>query len=285
MTNPATISPLRHILVGLAAQEDLDAKIHYTAELARRHDAKVTLLAVTDVERLRAVGPVPAGAAHHAEHLRESRVKKSHLLTDQAIGEFETAMQGAGVDLTVVRADDDPLDRLARAWRTHDLTILGLKSWFDHTILGAPKDALFQVINRGIRPVLAVPPGHQPVRNVVIFYNGSMESAKSMKQFIRFRLWPDAILHLTCINEPETEEPVHDLLAEAADLCRDHGFDVVTNALKGEVNTVMDAHLHAEKADLLVIGGGFRRILLYKKFGPHILHRIEQHDLPLFISH
>ena len=224
MTEKWEISPLRRILVGLACDEDVTAKSRYTAELAKRHNAHVTLLAVTDIERLKAVGPVPAGASHHAKQLREGRILKSRILTDQAIAAFEKEMSKAGLQLDVRQVDDDPLHALALAWRSHDLTLLGLKGWFDHSILGEPKDALYKVIDKGIRPILAIPRDHSTVKNAVVFYNGSMESAKSMKQFVRFRLWPDARIHLTCINEPVTREPVHDLLEEASALCRGPWF-------------------------------------------------------------
>ena len=280
-----SIPPLRRILVGLAAQADVAGKARYALDLARHNDASITLLAVSDVDRLKSLGPVPIGAYHHAEMMRENRINKSHEECQESIDTFLELAKEYDVPIRVIKSDDDPLDAVASAWRHHDLTLLGLKGWFDHAILGEPKNALYKVIEKGIRPVLAVPTDYREIKNVVVAYNGSMESAKTMKQFVRFRLWHDAKLHVVCIGEPETEEPADLLLEEAALLCRSHGYEVDTYHLHGDTTEVLDSHLVSEMADCMVLGGGYRRILTLRRFGPHVLHMVQRGDLPLFISH
>ncbi len=276
---------IKRLLVGIAGTPALQAKIDYTLDLAQRHKAEVSLLSVVDRDRLTAVGPVPIGAGHYAENLRRGRVERSHKLDENAITQFEAAGAKAKVTLRVLRAEGDPMEVIASAWRYHDLCILGLRGWFDHDVLPDPENALQQLISCAVRPILAVPERLRPVKRALIAYNGSLESAKTMKQFVQMNPWPDVRLHIVCVGKPKSGEAALTLLEDAQDYCRLHGYETTAAAREGASADTLLEEVEASDADLIAMGSSHRRVLLSRRFGKNALALIKRAEVPLFLSH
>ena len=112
--------------------------------------------------------------------------------------------------------------------RYHDLMIFGLRSIFEYNVsivdlsIEEPKDTLARLISAGVRPIIAVSDTFRPIQKVLIAYSGSMESAKTMKRFVQLRLWPDAKLKIVTFQS--SEEKARQLLYDASEYCRAHGF-------------------------------------------------------------
>ncbi len=276
---------IKRLLVGVAGTPALAAKIDYSLALAQSHGAEISILSVVDRSRLAAVGPVPIGAGMYAENLRQGRIERSHKLDEEAIQRFETACADAKVSLKTLRSESDPLDEVAAAWRYHDLCLLGLRGWFDHDVMPDPEDVLQQLIARSVRPILAVPEEMRPIRKALIAYNGSLESAKTMKQFVQMRLWPDVALHLACVGDPKSGEIAPAMLQDASDYCRLHGYETTVAQSSGKAAEALLEEARASGADIIVLGSSHRRVLLNRRFGRNALALIKSADIPLFLSH
>lgn len=89
---------------------------------------------------------------------------------------------------------------------------------FEYELLGdsdvEPANVLRQLIEGGVRPLIAVSDEYRAVRRVLVAYSGSVQSADSLKQFIRLRLWPQAVLRVLVCEHPH--EQAQRLLNEAA---------------------------------------------------------------------
>ena len=88
--------------------------------------------------------------------------------------------------------------------RYHDLMIFGLRSLFEHKIVGHPCDDLSgsSQAEYGRSSPLCV---SFAMCRVMIAYSGSMESAKAMKRFVQLRLWPDVRLKIETFNSTESQ--------------------------------------------------------------------------------
>ncbi|HEX6144808.1 MAG TPA: universal stress protein, partial [Geminicoccaceae bacterium] len=265
---------IKRILVGVSGAPDTEAKVAWTLDLATRHGASVTVLSVVDRERLLNVGPVPLGAGYYAERLGHDRVHRGLAAAEQAVEQVRAACSGAGVPVEVLRQEGDPFDHLLRAWRYADLCVLGAKGWFDHDLIPEPEHALLRLIARGMRPLLAVPGTTRPVNKVLIAYNGSLESAKAMKQFLQAPLWQGQETHLACIGAPKSGEDAQLLLFDATDYARSHGVEPhVANPPPGESawQTLLD-HAGEIGADAIVLGSSYRRMLISQRFGRNAIN-------------
>ncbi|TQV76118.1 universal stress protein [Denitrobaculum tricleocarpae] len=276
---------VKRLLVGVAGTPAMAAKIKHTIDLAKLHDAEISILSVVDVARLSALGPVPLGAGKYAQDLREGRIAKSHKLDENAIAGFEAACGEAGIPVQVIRQEEDPMEAVTSTWRYHDLCILGARGWFDHGVVADPQNALLKLITGGVRPVFAVTNEIRPMRKALIAYNGSLESAKTMKQFVQMGLWPDIELHIVCAGKSKSGEEPAVLLEQAAAYCRAYGHAPVVDHIEGAAQDVLLSYAKAMEADIIVMGSSYRKMLLQKRFGKNALGMIKASEIPLFLSH
>ena len=277
---------LRRILVSLGGTGFSSAGIRRAVELAQIHDAQVTAVTVADIKRLRRVGPVPIGGGGAARDLREHRLQVSQKRVEEAIGEFESACNAAGVKHCVRREEGNPFHLMLSCARYHDLMIFGLRSIFEYGILGdadyKPSDVLTRLITGGVRPLIANSDEYRPVRRVLIAYSGSVESAKTMKRFIQFRLWPEMTLRIVTFQD--CVEKGEQVCAEAAEYCRVHGLEPEVQRGVGKPKKGLLGEAADWQADMIVLGSSARSLLSRRVFGETALHVIRKADRPLFLG-
>lgn len=273
---------LKHILVGLGGTEYTVSAINQAVALAMAHDAEVTGVSIIDEGRLTYSGPVPIGGGHYAHELAHDRLEKAKERGEWAERNFTEACRSAGVRHTILHEVGEPFTLLIDQSRYHDLMIFGLRSLFEYDLVPDPQDALVQLVQAGVRPLLAVSKGFYPVNKVLIAYSGSMESAKAMKRFVQMRLWPEAKLRIVTF-EHSTDNGMQ-LVRNAADYCRAHGFDTEEAFMPDSAKDHLLPHAEAWGADLTVVGNSAKNMLLRHLFGETALHAIQNANRPLFLS-
>jgi len=235
-----------------------------------------------DVNRVDSTGPVPIGAGQLAKELRESRHEDVQSIIEATEVDFVTRCKKEGIDHQIQRETGDPLAALVSLTRYHDLIVCGLQSLFEHGVIDEPPDELAMLVEEGVRPLLAVTDQDRPIRRVLIAYSGSMESAKTMRRFIHFRMWPDAIFRIVTFN-PQIEVG-RVLLDEAADYCRAHGFEPETECICEPPLSSLLPYAADWKADLLVMGNSAKNMLLRRILGETALHVMRNSEIPLFLA-
>ena len=275
---------IKRILVGVAGTPSAPSKLHHAFDLARRHDASISVLSVVDFDTLRArVGPVPVGGAHYAGRMVEAQARESAERADGAIQLFEEEGHKTGIPVRIEQRKGDPFEHLAELWRVHDLCIMGCRGWFDYGVVPEPDAMLLRLIKRGVRPILAVHEKIYDIRTVLVGYSGSLESAKAMKRFAQMRLWPDARVHVAHFANQSSEPKA--LLAEAEDYLTAHGFAVTTSVEPDDPREGIRRLAGEIGADLKVLGSSYRTALFGESFGKTALHYLRTADRPVFITH
>ncbi len=133
-----------------------------------------------------------------------------------------------------------------------------------------------------MRPIVAVSRVDRPIRRVLVAYNGSRASAKTLRQFIQLGPWPDVPMRIVTFGR--TQEDPKDLLAGAAHYCRAHGIEPEVEHVPGSARNQLLSHAADWGADLIVMGNSRRSFLMRKLFGETALHAMENADRPLFLS-
>lgn len=276
---------LKRILIGVTGTPTFETKVSYALDLAERHGADIAVLSIIDVDRLADIGPVPIGGGPFAERLAEGRVREVQATAERAMQRLAEAAAERGVRVTPIVRQGDPLDVLTRAYRYFDILALSLHGWFDDAVISEPENALLKLLAGGVQPVLAVSEQLRPVDRVLVAYNGSPEAAKAIKRYVQLRLWGETPIEIVCGGDGATGEPREQLLEDAANYVRSHGLPVTTAALDDGGAAALLAHADAIGADLIVMGGSYRRVLLSQRFGAHTLGLFKTSHLPLFIAH
>jgi nucleotide-binding universal stress UspA family protein len=273
---------VRRILVGLGGTEYTVFAINQAVALAMAHDATVTGVSIIAEGRLTYSGPVPIGGGHYAHELANDRMEKAKERGENSVQEFTDACRAAGVRHQVQREVGEPFTLMIDQARYHDLMIFGLRSLFEFDLVPDPHSALVRLVQAGVRPLLAVSKAVYPVNKVLIAYSGSMESAKAMKRFVQMRLWPDAKLRVVTF-EHHTDK-ARQLVGDAADYCRAHGFEVEADVVDESPKDHLLPYGEAWGADLMVVGNSAKNLLLRRIFGETALHAIQNANRPLFLS-
>jgi nucleotide-binding universal stress UspA family protein len=277
---------IKAVLLGIGGTPFTGVAIQRAVELCRLHGAQLTAVTVVDEQRLRQVGPVPAGAGAAAARLREHRLAVTRELIEQAVESLEAASKESKVPLAVYRQQGKPFQLMAEYARYHDVSVFGLRSMFEYDVLGSsdakPADVLSQMLASGVRPIIAVSERFRSIRRVLIAYGGSVRAAEAMKQFVRLRPWPDMTLRLlACGGEKAGAER---LLDQASGYCRRHGYEPERNHRPGSPDREILTEAAEWDADLIVLGTSRRSILSRAVFGTTALHVIRNADRPLFLG-
>jgi monovalent cation/proton antiporter MnhG/PhaG subunit len=244
---------LTRILVGLDNTPNTDAAVRQAIQVAQRHKAQLTGLVVEDVRALESVGPIPIGGSYYAKRLREHRLKLSGDQCEGALARFEVACQAAGVRYAAKRLAGDPFETFAAQARYHDLVVLSVQFQFYHDVIKEPRDPLGRLMKRGMRPLIAVAPDAQTIRQVVIAYNGSIESTMAMKQFLQLSPWPEVSAHLVWCGEES--DGAQELLGQASAYCQSHGLAAEVDKKAARRREDLLDYATQRKADLIVMGG------------------------------
>jgi len=199
------------------------------------------------------------------------------------VAHFEAACREAGVRHCVDCETGDPFELMTALSRFHDLMVFGLKSVFDYGLGSDVPDALARLIGEGVRPIVAAAEHYRPIRRVLLAHSGSLESARTIKAFVRMRLWPDVTPKV--ITSEKHEDVARELLGQTAGYCRAHGLEVETEHLPGTPHQAILAHAEEWDADLIVLGSSVRNYLLRKIFGETVCHVMRNADRPLFLSY
>jgi len=275
---------IKRILVGLGGTPYTSVAIERAVKLAKQYDAEITGVTVENPERIAKVGLVPKGVLHAAREAAKERARVTREAVEDAIGALESACTAEGIKYRVKREErEDPFDLMISLARYHDLMIFGLRSIFEYDIsFEDPKDTLARLISAGVRPIIAVSNKFRPIQKVMIAYSGSMESAKTMKRFVQLRLWPDAALKI--VNFQSHEEKARQLLSDAAEYCRAHGYHVEHDSNPGSPKDFLLPMATQWQADMIVLGNSAGNLLLKRLIGETSLHIIRNADRPLFLS-
>jgi nucleotide-binding universal stress UspA family protein len=273
---------IKRILLGLGGTPFTDVAIARAIELANAHGAVITGVTVVDTKRLKQIGPVPPGGSAYAEKLRQKRFEITEARVEKAIEKFTKKCKESGIPFKVKPETGDPFETMIDHARYNDITIFGLKSLFDYGFAVEPRDALVRLVTQGVRPIIAVSPEFRPIRRVLIAYSGSMESAKAMRRYVQLNPWRNVQLRL--VHFGGSDGAADQLLEDAGEYCRDHGFNAETELVDKSAKDHLIEYAQKNDMDLIVMGNSIRNLIIRHLIGDTVLNTIQQADRPLFLA-
>jgi nucleotide-binding universal stress UspA family protein len=160
--------------------------------------------------------------------------------------------------------------------------IFGLRGLLEHGVTEEPPDELINLIESGVRPMLATGADYREVHRVLISYSGSMESARAMRHFTNLKLWPTA--RIKVVHFGKNVSAAKALLADARGYLQDYGFSVDAEVIGDSPKPGLLKHATDWNADLIVLGNSAKSLLRQRVFGETALRTIRESHLPLFLS-
>lgn len=269
---------IKKILISIGGTPYTSVAVERAILIASRFDAQITGLVVLNPDYLKNTSNIKkeGSSSNHRIIMTKERV-------DQAISEFKSSCTSAGVKYQVKQGEQKTVtEQLISLSRYHDLMIFGLRAVFEYDLSPEPKDVVAKLISAGMGPIIAVSDKMRTIRKVLIFYDGSIEAAKSMKRFVQLRLWSDVLLKVVTFRK--SEEEARQLSIDASEYCEAHGFNVEREYNPGHPKNLLIPMAALWQADMIVLPGTEHSLTTQRVFRETTLHIIRDADIPLFVG-
>ncbi|MDA0817560.1 MAG: universal stress protein [Planctomycetota bacterium] len=275
---------IKRILVGVGTSQTARSVAAHAVELGQHFEAELLGVAVTDPLRLEWTGPRPIGMGVEAvtAELREERLQRAKADVAAAKAIFSDRCRADGVEHCFSEQVGDPFEIVGQLVRYQDMCVFGLRGLFEHDVVPEPRDALERLVASGVRPILAVSEEYRPIKKVLVAYSGSLESAKTFKNFVLSGLFPEAVIRV--VNFSSNAAAALGLLDHAAAYFRSHRREVDTDHVAGDPQQELVPYATTWGADLIVAGNSAKNLLMRRLFGETALMLLRESPLPLYLS-
>jgi nucleotide-binding universal stress UspA family protein len=276
---------IKRILVPLDPSQFCQAALDSAIDLAQRHDAELTAMVILDMPGIhKAIGPVPLGARHFAETLKDAHELDAQSRIEQLISDFTSQCDRNDVKHREAEYQGIPSKLILEYAQHFDLLCLGQETHFHFETSDRPGDSMEKILDHTATPIYAFPAGWKPVtenRRTLIAYNGSLSASRALQRYAQLMDPADTHIILLAANM-EWEIGSH-YLKNAEEFLQAHGFKDVKQewTSKSVIEAVSQTFL--AEVDEVVAGSHSRRGFLDFKLGDMSRWLIRESDKPLFL--
>lgn len=200
-----------------------------TVKLAHAIEGRVTVLGLTDPNKMTTREAAPAGAMHYKQMADQRRYKELKAQIGREAERLAKACEDFGAKSRIVMSETDPVAALQDRWDDHDLLVLGREKRGQGTRMLSRKQ-LMKVLRDCPQPILVASSAESAnPESVAIAYDGSQEAKQALRHFLQLGFAIGRRVEIVCVNEEQVK--AQDLAAEAAALARSYGVDARTFAV------------------------------------------------------
>lgn len=248
---------IKKILVALDLDLDTPVATRYAIEIARRYNASITGLAVVDTEHIASESRGGGiGSMYYAEKMRKGLTQETRQRAQELLHEFGESVKDKDVKFVEHIKEGVPYEQIVDEMKYHDLFIVGKDP---HFFYGHPKQrtqTLARVVKAIIGPALVVGEEYRTVDRVLVAYDGSPASARTMRRFVHHQPFGTGmkidVLNIYGSGGATASEL---LLRQALEYMQSHGFDAQPISRGGDhPGEEIVAYARAIDADLIVAG-------------------------------
>lgn len=227
---------IRNILVALDPDEDTLVAIDYACAIAHDHNASVTGISVVDTRRIEKQGSGGGiGSMHYAEKLKEKWTTQTRAVAQKLIADFQDASTQAHIEANYLLKEGRPAEKIVDEMKFHDILVIGNVPHFFYAHPDEETNTLNQIAKTGVGPIIIVPDHHVQSEKVLVAFDGSAASARSMQRFCQSKAFgAQKELHVIHVFAEGEEAYSEMLLTKARNYIADWGFTVYSASLKGE---------------------------------------------------
>lgn len=278
---------MKRILIALDPDPDTPVATEYGIALAKKYGATVTGLAVVDTSNIYPTGIIgEPDFTHHARNLWEELTDESREVAENLLIRFEKRVQKANVPFTSVKNEGASYERIIEGMKYHDLLIIGRDSHFFYNEPNRDTKTLAQVVKNGVCPTLVVTEQFKKLNRVLVAFDGSSPSARSMKSFAQFLAAPEMEIDLLTVQTKANKKGAEEINGYAKAYLHDHGVtSVQSHIVKHDAPAeAILKHQSDISADCSVLGAHAVSAIKRLAFGSTTHELITKTASPLFLS-
>jgi nucleotide-binding universal stress UspA family protein len=199
----------------------------------------------------------------------------------QLAGRLQTACAVANVACQVEVCDGDTVDTISRRCQGHDLLLLGHSAGDDT----GDESLLHRLVKSSSRPVLIFPKQRSQGTAVVVAFDGSRQSARTLASLAYSGLATGRDIHVVSCHSDGLKAA--ELTRTACDFLKNHGIAAAGHAEQltaAAANTLLEL-IDQYQADALVMGA-FSKTRAHEFFFGSVTRQIlHQLPCPVFMDH
>ena len=236
----------------------------YAIWLAQKLRARIVALHVTDVRLLEgplladlsgAIGAQPYEAL--VPQLQEIQKQHAAVILDAVADRCRQA----GVQCSALHRTGSLVENIADEETRTELVVLGQRGEHAQTIGQFLGSSVERVVRHSIKPCLITPDKFREIRQVLMAYDGSAQSSKSLQGAIELCQALNLKLDIVTVVPAPPEMGVTPALEDAVRMARDHGIEPSPETLVGHAEQQILECAERRQADLIVMGAyGHTRI-------------------------
>lgn len=278
---------IRRILVALDPDLDTPVATRYAADIARRYEAEVVGLAVVDTGKIEAESRGGGiGSMYYGEKLRENLTEETRKKANELIAAFSDAMKDSGVEHVNAVEEGVPFRRIVEDMKYHDLLVAGREPHFFYGHPEKKTQTLAKVVKQTTAPSLIVGKTQSEVKRVLIAYDASASSARTMQYFAHLKPF-GADIEVEALNVHDGEESDSRLMLKLLEsYLEKHGFTTRTTSVRGD-GTAEQISDYADQSGADLVVAGAHSVSMWKKlaFGSTTQRLLTKCPKPLFLHH
>lgn len=273
---------VKRILVGLGGTPFSYTATRRAIKLALAHKAEITAVSVLSEEDIEKVGSRFYRSSHQlAVHDQIQSGEASERL-ERTVKDFELTCTEANIPFRILREKGSPFRRLISEAHYHDLTVVGLRAIFDYELVEEPEEEFVRLVRAGVSPILAVSEQYRTVERAMMLFNGSVDSASTLRKLVSLQMWPDMKLKIVAFQMPEKE--AKESLSDTVRYCRSHGYEPEVEYVHRMASNSLVALAQAWNADLIALGNSAESTWTRRILGESVLHVVREADRPVFLA-
>ena len=276
----------KRIIVGLDGSGFANTATKIACQHAQSSEGTVVGIGVVDLAGIESVERgAPIGSIHFAEKAEEHKLKDALEKVDRFLNSFEETCKKYGVKYELHSTEGVPFRAIVNSGKMADLIVVGLRTFYHFETSSKPGDTLQRVLQHSVCPVMAVPERMEKIRDVVIAYDGSMESAKAIRAFVLgfHPILKDLDLTLLTVSEKKREG--ESIQQDAQAYLRCWNAEPKTEIKSGKTDRVLLEYSTALDHPLLVMGAFGRSPISEFFFGATARRIIHDTTIPMMIYH
>ncbi len=282
---PSMNSTIQRILVPLDPSPYSEAATLRACDVAQRHYAQVTGLAVLDSPEIRRrFSPVEVA---HWPSIRENLttgLEQAHQVIARAKERFAMTCDAKHVAHSEDELSGVPASIITETAALYDLVIMGLRTYYHFETREADGDSLARVLDRTASPVLAVPSQTGgSFKRVLIAYDGSFPAARAIRDFVGFARPYDFEINVFASGDDRAQSDA--LLARVGTYLRSHDFANFHIHATSQAPWDFVREEFLDSTDIVVAGIHSRKFLVDPFVGSFTRNLIEANKVSLFLSH
>jgi nucleotide-binding universal stress UspA family protein len=278
----------RRIVVGLDGSEYTTTATRVACQAVKTFGGTVIGVAVVDTPGIEASSRgAGIGAYEYARRAREQKLNDAEKHARAYLETFEKQCTESGAAFELAYRDGVPFQAIIDEARCADLIVVGFRTFFHRETRSEPGDTVRRLMETGVCPVVAVPKNYDPPQRAIIAYDGSVQAARAMREYVLLTSPSPQTRKITLIYVGQgIAEDKQVQIDDARRYIAGYGFEVQVERHQGQASRVIH-DVAAEQAPCIVIMGAYGRQGIIKQlfFGSTAKNLIESECVPLFVYH